>query len=171
MAGGTELLLPIGVEALRIDDGIADGGSRGSRDGELCMLRSVAVATLAVNAFRQGGRIDGARERLLMPSGNLRVGVVAEHALVGDGPAEALVAGAIVARIHGPVAAVLRVPAERQLDDRTFRRAIHIGAGVVARAHDVVDALLHYVDLRACGVELVTALKDLAVADRHREVA
>src|ERR1022692_4960911 len=66
------------------------------------------MATLAIDAFRQPARIQGLAAGFVMPAGNLRVGVVAEHAFVGDG-SDRQRKVPVMPRAHAPHATGLRV--------------------------------------------------------------
>ena len=129
------------------------------------------VAPLTIDAFRERSGIHGLGERLLVTRRNRGIRVVAEHAIVRDGAAEAVVIRTVVARVHRPVAALLGVPGQRQFDQRIAGGSMQVRARVIAGAHDVVDLLLHHVDLLAAGIELVAALIIFPVALKHREVA
>ena len=79
-----------------------------------------SVAALAIDAFGQARRIERLAARLVVAGGNLRVGVVAEHALVGDGARRQDVI-AVVSGAHGPGAAVFGIPG--RAGARSARRA------------------------------------------------
>ncbi len=129
------------------------------------------VAPLAIDAFGERSGIYGLGKGLFMSGRDCGIGVVAEHAVVGDGAAEVVVIRTVVAGVHGPVAALLGVPGQGQLDQRIGGGTVQIRARVIAGPHDVVDLLLHHVDLLAGGIELVATLKVLPVALEHGEVA
>lgn len=164
--------MAVGGKAGRIDDGAADGFAGGvGGGGEVGVGCAGAVAALAVDAFGEGVEVYGFGEGLLAGGRDGRVSVVTEHAVVGDGAAEAIVERAIVAGIHGEVAAILGVPAEGELDEGAGGGAVKVGAGVVAGAHDEVDLLFEQVDAAALGVELIAELEVVAAALEHFEVA
>ena len=62
---------------------------------------------------------------------NLRIGIVAEHAFIRDGPARHWVR-IVEAWIHSPVAAVLRVPGHRKFDQRSVLFAMQVRPRVVS---------------------------------------
>src|SRR6185437_8938134 len=96
------------------------------------------VATLAIDTHRQRivHRFSG--EIAMRRWWNLRIRVVAEHALVGNYAASHW--GSIVeAGIHGELAAPLRVPCHRQFDERAVLFSVMVGAHMETRAHHVVD--------------------------------
>ena len=128
------------------------------------------VAPRAIDALGKRAFIDGQGKRLVMAGGYRRIGVVAKHAIVGDGAAEVVVVRTVVARIHGPVAALFGIPAQRQLDQRVGRSPVEIGSRVISGTHDVVDALLHHVDLAAGGIQLIAPLIIFAAAPEHGEI-
>ena len=45
-----------------------------------------------------------------------------------------------MAGIHGPLAAIFRIPGERQFDQRAASGPMQVGSDVVARTHYIVDA-------------------------------
>ena len=94
-----------------------------------------------------------------------------EHAVVGDGAAEAIMIGPVITRIHGQVAAVFRVPAEREFHQGVGCRAGEVSTGVVTGSENVVNRLFDDVDLFAGRVQLVAALVIPAIAPEHGEVA
>jgi hypothetical protein len=122
------------------------------------MFFPLAVAALAIDTFGQISRIDWLREWLFVPGWNPRIGIMAEHAIVGDGPAEPFVIRTVVTGIHGPIAAVLEIPCQGEFDESIASGSGDVRPRVAAGAHDVFDALLHHVDLAALGVELVPPL-------------
>src|ERR1700722_9983357 len=69
----------------------------------------------------------------------LRIPVVAEHALRLDGAGEVLLVLPVVARTHCPMALVLRVPGQRQLDQLPICGPMQVRARMIARADYVVD--------------------------------
>ena len=105
--------------ALRISSRLRPALSR-----QLDMPTSRAMTPLAIDAFRKRPRINGFGERLLVSGRNSRIGVVAEHAIVGDRAAETVMVRPIVARVHRPVAALLGVPSQRQFDQRIGARSV-----------------------------------------------
>src|SRR5215472_5387153 len=154
----------IGAEARRIDDGLADFFERRSRCLRRCeMRRAWTVAALAINTF---GNAAENRFHYGLPAvrRDFRDAVVAEHALVGDGSTEGGMIRAVVARVHGPIAAVLGVPGERQFHERIAAGAVQIRAHVIARADHKVDFLFEDVGLLAVETDLVTALIEAAIA-------
>ncbi len=118
-----------------------------------------------------GREIAGFGALFAIGVGDLRIGIVAGHALVGDGACGAGVIGAVVAGIHGEGAAVFGVPAERELLERAASGAVQVGFGVIAGAEDEIDLLLFDVGLAAVEAELPAPLEDAAGALDHGEVA
>ena len=171
MALQADLFAALGGEAGGVDDGLAHGGGGGAGAGEFDVAETGAVAALTVDAVGEGIEVDGFGEGLFVAGRNARVAVVAVHAVVGDRAAEAFVVGSVVAGIHGPVAALVGVPAEGELDEGVAGRTVEVGAGVMAGAEDEVDLLFDLVGGAAVGAELVAALEELAAALEHGEVA
>src|SRR5690242_3152147 len=95
-AGGLQMTLhaylelPIQGQACGIDDVRFSCGPH--------VFAARTVASLAIDALRDAIRLP------------LRVCVVTEDAVVGDGPAKAHVIGAVVAGVHRPTASPFRVP-------------------------------------------------------------
>src|SRR5579862_2545570 len=81
----------------------------------LKMIAARTVASLAIDALRQFAGEDGIAARSVMSGGNLRDRVVAAHALVGN-EAAGLGMRQIETWTHGPIPALLRIPAEREFD-------------------------------------------------------
>src|SRR4051794_35016736 len=105
MALHANVELAIAIEARGIDDSGADGvfGSFAAAR-EIGMLASGTVAALAIDAFRncvEGGLVENGGGRRAG-----RICVVTEDAAETGGAAEVLLGGAIVARAHGPIAAL-----------------------------------------------------------------
>src|SRR6185437_6274644 len=121
--------------------------------------------------FRQRTRVNGLRKRLVMSRRDLWVAVVTEHAIVTDGAAEAVVIGTVIARVHRPVAPFFGIPAKRHFDERAAPGPMQVRSRMVTGSHDVVDLLLHQVDLFAGEVDLITALIEFAVPPEHGEGA
>src|SRR5262252_9391319 len=96
------------------------------------------VAPLAVDSFGQRTGESWLRLQLLMTGGNLRVRVVAEHALVIDLAAGIGLIGRVVPWVHAPVAALLGVPAERKLLQSAGSSLMEESSGVAAGSHDKV---------------------------------
>src|SRR5260370_5001408 len=95
------------------------------------VIAAGAMAALAVDAGRKVAAKDGLAARSLVPGWNTRVSVMAKKAFIGNQPP-----GDRVRRIkpgaHRPVAALFRIPAERELDECSARGAMQIRAGMVA---------------------------------------
>ena len=72
---------------------------------------------------------------------------------------------------HPPLAAFVRVPAQRQLDQHPSLGPVQVGAGMVSRTHHIIDLQLLDVDLLAGGVQLPAALEIFSIPDSHRIVA
>src|SRR6478672_3023898 len=105
MADHAHFHLALRAEARRVDDRVAyvfPCGAGGAR--ELRMPAAGTMASLAVDTFGQRStRVDRFRKRLIVSRGDLRVPIVAEHAIVTDGTTEAVMVGPVVARVHRPV--------------------------------------------------------------------
>jgi hypothetical protein len=108
---------------------------------------NISAALMAVLAPRQSNCSPRAApdpgnrfgERLVMSRRDVRISIVAEHAVVPDLAAEAFVIGAVVARVHGPVAALFGVPGKRQFDQRVAKCPVQVGARVGAGPYDEVS--------------------------------
>jgi len=169
MALHTDLHLPVRRKAGWIQNGRANRLFRRARRlRQLHVIGSRTMAALAINPFRQAIAKNEFAVGCFM-CGDLRIAIVAEHAVIADFAARVR-RGGIVARIHGEMAALFRVPGEWQFDQRAARRAMQISAHPAARAHDVIDAQLFHVLFPALVPELPSALIKLAVAHQHRVV-
>src|SRR5439155_22108693 len=135
------------------------------------VLIAGAVAALAIDAFGEGREVLCFGALLAIGGRDLRVGIVAGHALVGDGAGGARIIGTVVARIHGEGAAVFGVPAEWELLESTARRAMQVGVGVIAGAEDEIDLLLFDISFFAIEAELPAALNGAPATLDHGEVA
>src|SRR5271163_2514640 len=103
------------------------------------MSRSWTVATLAIDAFWQWAVIYRAGGKIAMCGRRyLRIGVVAEHAFVCNGPAGHRM-WIVVPGIHSPVTTRFRIPSERKFDQRALLFLVQVGAHVISRTHNVVD--------------------------------
>ena len=146
MALEAHLPLSLDLKARGVGDrrchgiGVGLGTSRG-----LDVRRSRTVATLAVDAVRDLAGEDGPPARPVASGGHIGVPVVAEHAVVGDHPLEAVMVRPVVPRAHSPDSAVLRVPSQRKLNQLSGRGHVYEASRMVARAHHEVDLLLKYV--------------------------
>ena len=152
--------LTVRREARWIQDGSAHHGQVAlGLKSEADMFFALAVAALAIDSFGKIAGIDRFGEWLFIASGNARVSVVAEHAIVGNGAAEPFVIRAVVTGVHGPIAAVFGVTRQRQFDKSIASSSRDVSPSVKAGAHDVVDGLLHNVDFVATGIKLVPQLR------------
>jgi hypothetical protein len=102
--------LALSVELARIYYGLADLRKIAARLDRFDMIATRAVASLAVNAFRDAPRKSRFAADPVGPRCDFRIPGVAEHALVQDLATEAGVVGVVVAWIHRPMAALFRVP-------------------------------------------------------------
>jgi hypothetical protein len=120
--GGFEVALQADlIPAARGKPGWIGDGSADLGEGLLCACGfhvsvAGAVASLAVDAVGKFRWPACCVVIAVCSSGNLRVGVVAKHAAVGDLAAEAGVLGGVVGGAHLPMALLFRVPGERQFD-------------------------------------------------------
>src|SRR5881296_2388087 len=96
---------------------------------------------------------------------------MAKHTLIHELAAKIGVPGIIEARIHCPIPAFFRVPGYRQFQQPSFRRPVQESTRVVARAYDVLNFSLDYINFLAGGIELVATLVILTAAAVHRVVA
>src|SRR6188508_1952168 len=104
-----------------------------------------SVAPLAVDTLGKGSWKYRLCAAGVGSFGNLWVAIVAEHALEGDPAPEVLMVGAVVARIHRPITALFRVPADWQLNNTAIGLLTQIRSGMISRTHDKVDLLFHHV--------------------------
>src|SRR5262249_5960858 len=121
LAGGLQvtlhahLELPFRTQPRWIGDRRADGsGRRAGLPRRTDVVAARPVATLAIDSFGQAALIHRLTSRLVVPGGDLRVSVVAEHALVGDGPRRQGVI-AVVSRTHRPGAPAFGIPGQGKL--------------------------------------------------------
>ena len=125
---------------------------------QLHMPLSRPVAPLAVDSLGKRIQIYRFCEGLAVALRNLRIPVVAIHAVVGDFPPKALVVRSVVARIHGPLPALVRVPPQREFQEGIAGGPRKEGAGMISRPDDEVDTLLHHIYLATLGAGLVSPL-------------
>ena len=126
-----------------------------------------AMATLAINTLRHGAAVHRICGEVTMRGWrNLRVPVVAEHALIRNGAARHRVV-VVETGIHAPVAAVFGIPGERKFDQRSILLAMQIGPHMIARAHDLVDRQLFYIVWIAVETLLPAALIVLSIMLRE----
>src|ERR1035441_1602335 len=133
------------------------------------MSLSGPVASLAIDPLGQGRKIGHLGNIPMLTGGNPGISVVAEHALVVDRTHRSLVVRAIITRVHRPVAALLRIPAERQLLQCVVVSQVQVRPGVVAGTKYVVHALLVHVGFLAVESCLPTALKPRTAPLDHLE--
>src|SRR5204863_5670369 len=145
MALHAQLHLELGIEAGGIDDASANRRAN--------VLAAGTVASLAIDSGRKLTNENGLAAGRLVVRRNLRIAGMAEDALV-RGEAAGLRMRGIEARTHAPATPLLRIPAERQLDEASARSAMEIGPRMGAGSHDVVD-------LQLLDVGLFTAEADL----------
>src|SRR4029450_7657327 len=99
------------LQPRRIYDGCTHRFETVPAPGAPRMLVPRAVTALAVDSFRETGRIH--RRLFTTPLiGDRRIGVVTRNALVRDLPPEILVVWPIVAGAHRPLAAAFAVPSK-----------------------------------------------------------
>ena len=120
------------------------------------------MAPLAIDALRQRSGISRLGPGFPLRCGNSRIGVVAGHALVVDRARGPLVIQPVVARIHRPVAALFRIPAQRQLLERVPRGQVQKGPRMIAGAEHVIDLLLFDVGVPAVEPDLPSPLIEFA---------
>src|SRR5258707_15154992 len=106
------------------------------------MLLPRPVTALAIDAFGQWQQIPGLGALLAVGRRDLRVGVVARHALVGDGSGGTGMVRPIIPRIGRPGASVFRIPSERQLLQRAAAGQAQIGARMITRPQHEIALLL-----------------------------
>ena len=92
------------------------------------------------------------------------------HALIVNLAARVGLTGIVIARIHGPVAALFRVPRQRKFLQRARLRAVQVSAHMVPRTHDKVDGLLFHIGFLAIESSLVAALVIVTIPLDHLEV-
>jgi hypothetical protein len=154
--------LALSVELARIYYGIADLRKIAARLDRFDMIATRAVASLAVNAFRDAPRKTRFAADPVGPRCDFRIPGVAEHALVQDLATEAGVVGSVVAWIHRPIAALFRVPGQRQLEDPAFWRPMQIRSRMVARPHHQINLFFDHVCFTTVETDLVAPLVILA---------
>src|SRR5436309_11514455 len=96
------------------------------------MLPARPVTPLAVNPSRERIQVHWLGKRLFLPFGNLWIAVMAKHAIVGDFAAKPLMVRPIIARVHRPMAALVRIPAQRQFNEGVARRPVQESPRVIA---------------------------------------
>src|SRR5271165_3396100 len=134
------------------------------------MLFAAPMASLAIDSFRQARESGGRAWIVVVRLRNLRIRIVAEHAIVGDSPPEPQMIGAIIARIHSPIPSFLGVPGERQLDERAVGVVMQVGSHVVSGSDNEVNLLFSEVVLFAVEPDLILALIITSVPLDHGEV-
>src|SRR5258705_8915572 len=155
MALHAQFQLPLPAQPRGVDDGSL---RRFPRLHGLDMGAPGAMAALAIDAIGDRSAKNRRRSGSIGTLFNLGITVVAEHALIGDLAAKILLIGAVVTRIHGPVALFFGVPADWQLTEPTVGTLVQIGARVVSGPDNEVDLFLNHVGLFAVETNLVTAL-------------
>src|ERR1700734_3871195 len=103
------------------------------------MRRTRAMAALAVDTRWQYCTIYGMRGEITVRGRrNLRIRVMAEHALICNRPSRQRVR-IVETWIHPPMASIFGVPSERQFDQRSVLFTMQIGPCMISRTHDVID--------------------------------
>src|ERR1043166_4721909 len=148
-------------EAFRVDD----RGLAGGRD----VRGAGAVAALAIDALGQRREIARLGALFTIRGRDLRIGVVAAHALVRDGTRGAGIIGAVVTGIRRPGSAVFGVPAERQLLKCSARGEVQVSSRMIAGAEHEIGGLLFDVGGVAIEADLPASLIDASVALDRRE--
>src|SRR6185369_10820624 len=97
------------------------------------VLAPGAMTALAVDALRKVPHEDRRAVGGLVSGRNLGIPVMAEQALVGSQAPRRRMTG-IESRIHPPISAPFRIPAERQFYQCPAGRTMQIRSRVVARA-------------------------------------
>src|SRR5580693_6202478 len=95
------------------------------------------------------------------------VAVMAEDAIVGDGALAIDMVRRIVTGGHPPIAALFRIPGDRQLQQTSVGRTMQISARMNARAEEVVDLRLLDIGALAFVTDLVAELKVIGAAPDH----
>src|ERR1051326_6952228 len=171
MALQTDLYLPLRRQTRGIHDRRANFvRTRAWPAGSFDVALTRTMTPLAVDALRYRRIILRFGARLLMAWRNSRIAVVTEHAFVVDDAGRALILRAVVARIHGPIAALFRIPAERQLLQRMAACQMQVRPRVISRTQHEIDLLLLDVGFLAVKSDLPAALIIFATAADHREV-
>ena len=140
------------------------------------MLAAGAMTALAVDAFREVAGEDRVAAGGLVAGGNLRnrrYGRTCTYRRRSGGCADDRNRSPATWPSDPPDAPCrrpFRIPAERQFDQRSARRAMQIGSRMIARAHDVIDLQLLDVGFFAVEADLPAPLIVLAVAESHRKV-
>ena len=112
-AGGFEMALhadfelAIRGEARRVDDGVTNIGRRFALQDRLGMGDPGAVAPLAVDALRKVGGEYRSPFDVGIALGDDRIRIVAKHAAVGCGAAEAWMFVTVIAWTHAPMTSLL----------------------------------------------------------------
>ena len=106
----------------------------------------------------------------MKPFAGCGIGIMAEHALGGDGAPEILLIAPVVSRAHRPISRTFAVPAHGQLDQPSLRVAMEEGARVIAGTDHIINLLFDDVGFFAAKADLRAALKQLAVMLQHRVV-
>src|SRR5579864_9563424 len=128
-----------------------------------------AMAPLAIDAFPHTGKNwIGFR---FAPGWNLRIRIVAEHAIEADQAPLSLMVWPVITGIHCPVADGLGIPAKGKFDQSVATGPVQIGSRMVAGADDEVDFRLGHVRLFTVKVELILALEILPIMLHHRVVS
>jgi hypothetical protein len=160
-----------GTQAGRIHDAAANLFHFGaSGPGGSNVLAARSVASLAVDSFGQVAKENRVAAGRFVPNGYSRNSVMAKDTLVRYEAAGPGMSG-IGTRRHRPGSAgqpgTLRIPAERQLNERSSGRAMQVGPRMVARPQDVIH--FHLFDIRVLSrkTDLPAPLIEFAVAANH----
>ncbi len=163
--------LAIRIQAFGIYDGRSNCLRCGAGRSDLHMALAWSVAALAIDSLREG-IVEGhlRARRALLRFGNLRISVVTEDALVVHGAHRSRIVRLIVARRHVPIAALFRVPTERQDLERVPAGKVKIRSRMVAGTDHVIHGLLVDVGFFSAGPRLPAPLISLSAAFDHGEV-
>src|SRR5216684_809745 len=124
------------------------------------------MTALAIDSFRQCARVDWLTAGFSMTRRNSRIGVVAAHAFVGyRGRWQRVVT--VISGIHGPHAAVFRIPGERKFDKGPTFSSVEISPDMVAGAHDVIDLGFLHVNFLTARSNAPTPLVVISIALQH----
>ena len=104
-----------------IDDGTFHFGNRQAFLQSLYMGSAIAVAALAIDPLRHIYWVDGFVAGQIFSLGQLRIGIVAGHAVEGHLTAKVLMVGSIIAGAHGKGAAIFGIPTDGKLQQMIVR--------------------------------------------------
>src|SRR5262245_10394073 len=131
-----DLFTPLSAQARRIHNRLANCiRSCLAGTSQFVVLPARPVTPLAVNPSGERIQIHWLGKRLFVPFGNLWIPVVAKHAVVGDFAAKPIMVRAVISRVHRPMTALVRIPAERQFNECVARRLVQEGPRVIAGSY------------------------------------